>query len=865
MTRSSRRPTRRVERAARVLMTLLALLASLASLATAMASPSWGYWNATGSASGAASTGVLSAPTGVTVPAAAAPDVPVSWTAGLGGVTPARYVVTRHTGTLISAACGTSAALPTAATACTDSAVPDGTFTYVVTAVYASWTRASSPSGPVTVRNATAVAFVAQPTDTIVDATVTPAVTVALRTADGQAFSSAGVPVTLAIGSNPGGGALHGTLTVNTDAAGVATFDNLSVSSTGVGYTLTASSASLTGDVSATFTVTVPPLLGAAQSFSLLAFTAVVNNGVSTVSGDVGVSPGSSVTGFSSGTVGGDIHVADAAAAAAQSALISAYNDLSSRPPDAQIAGELSGLTFLPGIYHSTAALGLTTSATLDAGGDPNAVFVFQTDGAFNTAAHSSLDLINGARAANIYWVAAGAVGTGDTTALSGNILSLGAVTLGANTTLIGRALSRGTVTLTGSTVRFTDSLPPTITISGGGSATTKDTTPTIGGSSNAASGSTITVTVAGQSLPTTVGLDGTWSVTAAAMVAGSYPVVAKVRDADGNGAAAAQTLTVEVNPAPVALGTAGGYAVLAGTSVTNTDSTVVNGDLGVSPGDVTGFPPGIVNGTSHVGDSAAAGAEADLAAAIIDASGRPPHTEIVGDLGGQTFHIGVHHSTAALSLTGNVTLDAEGNANAVFIFQTDAAFNTAAGSTVTLANGAQAANVYWMVAGAAGTGANTQLSGTVLCSGAITLGAGTQLAGRALARGAVTLAGNSVTMPGFAHAARRAARASTTGSPPPAIVASTARSTPATTDSTAPTTKTGAPVTTTVSGAPTTSSSSASTTPDTRASTTPDTPATLVTATTPDTPATTTTPDSPATTTTPPATTASVTGATTP
>ena len=650
----------------------------------------------------------------------------------------------------------------------------------------------------------------------------------ALRTVDNQPFAASGLSVTLAIGSNPGAGVLHGTTTVTTDAAGVATFNDLSISAAGAGYTLTATSAGLTGDVSTPFGVLVPPILGAAQGFSLLAVLAVVNTGVSRVSGDVGVSPGSTVSGFGVGAIGGDVHANDATSAAAQSALVAAYADLSTRTPDAQFPGELSGLTFGPGVYHSTAAAAITTSVTLDAHGDPKAVFIFQTGGAFDTAANATVILANGALAANVYWVAVGAAGTGANTVIAGNILSLGAITLGAGTTLIGRALSRGTVTLTGSTVRFTTALPPTIAIDGGATATTKDTTPTISGSSNAASGSPVTVTIAGQTLSTTVGSDGRWGSTATVLIAGSYPLVARVRDAAGNGTAASATLIVEVNPDPVNLGAAAPYAVLGSGFITSTFATVVNGDLGVSPGSAVGFPPGLVNGNSHIADTAAAAAQVALAAAISDASGRRLHTEIAGDLGGQTFHIGVHHSTAALALTGNVTLDAEGNANAVFIFQSDAAFDTAAASTVTLANGAQAANVYWVVVGATGTGANSSLAGTILCSGAITLGASTQLTGRALARGAVTLAGSTVTRPGFAPAARRAAPVPSTSSqpatsaPPSNPPPSTPNSpTPTTTTSTPPTTTSetsttaGSPPTTTDSPAPATTDESAPTTAD--------------------------------------------------
>jgi hypothetical protein len=159
----------------------------------------------------------------------------------------------------------------------------------------------------------------------------------------------------------------------------------------------------------------------------------------------------------------------------------------------------------------------------------------------------------------------------------------------------------------------------------------------------------------------------------------------------------------------------------------------------------VTGFPPGIVAGTIHAADSTAAQGQADLVTAYNAAAARVPSGSIVGDLAGQTFDAGVYHSTAAIAVTGIVTLDAQGDPNAVFIFQTDAAMNTAAGSQVSLINGALASHVYWQVAGAAGTGATSSFSGTILAAGAITLGAGTQLIGRALSYGTVTLAANTI------------------------------------------------------------------------------------------------------------------------
>lgn len=488
------------------------------------------------------------------------------------------------------------------------------------------------------------------------------------------------------------------------------------------------------------------PVLRSASSYSVLAGTGVANTGATQVSGDLGVSPSNSVSGFPPGVVAGTIHAGDAAAAQAQLDLELAYQDADARTPTSEFAGDLNGRTFQAGVHHTAAAMGLTGSMTLDAQGDPNAIFVFQVDAAMNTAAGSHVLLTNGALASHVFWQVLGASGTGANSTFAGTILSAGAITLGDSTELIGRALSMGTVTLATNAIRFTSAPPPSVTITGGSSAVTKDSTPTLSGTTTAIPGSTVTATVAGQQVTGTVQADATWSVTTAALTAGVHHVVVSVRDAAGNAGTASQDLTVEINPPMVALGAAGTFSVLAGVGVVNTGETLLSGDLGVSPGtSIVGFPPGIVAGTVHPGDATAAQAQADLVLAYDDVNSRTAHTEFAGDLNGRTFHAGVHHSTAALSLTGTMTLDAEGDPNAVFIFQVDAALNTAAASHVNLANGAQASRVFWQVEGAAGTGANSTFAGNILAAGGITLGAGTQLTGRALSYDTVTLSTNTI------------------------------------------------------------------------------------------------------------------------
>ncbi|WP_331767692.1 ice-binding family protein [Embleya sp. NBC_00896] len=193
-----------------------------------------------------------------------------------------------------------------------------------------------------------------------------------------------------------------------------------------------------------------------------------------------------------------------------------------------------------------------------------------------------------------------------------------------------------------------------------------------------------------------------------------------------------------------------GRFAVLGGQSVTNTGLTTVTGDLGVSPGvSVTGFPPGQVNGTIHISDADAVQAHADLVATYDDAVGRIPDASISGDLGGLTLTPGVYNAVSSIGLTGTLTLDAEGDRNADWIFQIGSTLTTATASGVLLTNGATARNVIWLIGSSATLGTDTALAGRVLAQTSITLNAGTTVNGQVLARdGSVTLDNNSVTRP---------------------------------------------------------------------------------------------------------------------
>jgi len=227
------------------------------------------------------------------------------------------------------------------------------------------------------------------------------------------------------------------------------------------------------------------------------------------------------------------------------------------------------------------------------------------------------------------------------------------------------------------------------------------------------------------------------------------------VRDLAGNAMADDYVWTFTTGTtgiAPVDLGTAASFGVLAGSTVTNTGPTIVNGDLGVSPGAaVTGFPPGVVNGTIYAGDAVAAQAKLDLTTAYLDAAGRTtaPIT-VSGNLGGQTLAPGLYKSTSSLEITsGDLTLDAQGDENAVWIFQIASTLTTTVGRQVILSGGALAGNIYWQVGSSATLGTNSVFKGNILADQAITLTTGATLDGRALTQiAAVALDSNTITVP---------------------------------------------------------------------------------------------------------------------
>jgi LPXTG-motif cell wall-anchored protein len=243
-----------------------------------------------------------------------------------------------------------------------------------------------------------------------------------------------------------------------------------------------------------------------------------------------------------------------------------------------------------------------------------------------------------------------------------------------------------------------------------------------------------------------------------------------------------------------VNLGTTASFAVLAGTTITNTGPTTIGGssggNIGVSPGtSITGFPPGTVSdGTIHTADATALQAQVDLVVAYDDAAGRAVTADLTGqDLGGMTLTTGVYSFSSSAQLTGTLILDAQGDPEAVFIFQISSTLTTASSSVVSLINGARFCRVFWQVGSSATLGTNTNFIGHIFALTSIDAQNGATVQGQLLARnGAVTLDNNTITN-GDCEAVTSPTPTPTTGAATPTPTPTTGATTPAPTPTIAP------------------------------------------------------------------------------
>ena len=243
--------------------------------------------------------------------------------------------------------------------------------------------------------------------------------------------------------------------------------------------------------------------------------------------------------------------------------------------------------------------------------------------------------------------------------------------------------------------------------------------------------------------------IDGATGLFTAGSTTGTFVNTVKATSGNVSGFA---TATVTTNPPGPPLGTAATYGILAGSTVSCVTGGLIEADVGVSPGSaLTGFPPCTITGDTELATAVAATAQDDLTTAYDALVALPCNTVVTpADLGGRTLPPGVYCAASSLAVTGTVTLDAQGNADAQFVFQMGSTLTTGTTADIALINGAQAQNVWWQVGSSATLGTGTTFRGNILALQTITLNDNATMLGRALARnGAVSLGtNNTITLP---------------------------------------------------------------------------------------------------------------------
>lgn len=416
------------------------------------------------------------------------------------------------------------------------------------------------------------------------------------------------------------------------------------------------------------------PTLGSAANFVLFSSVgAVTNTGITHLTGNVGTNSGSS-TGF--GNVDGVMHDGNSTSAQCGADLLIAYNQLKSAIPNYFPASLLgNGQILPPGIYSIPSVATLNLDLTLDAQGNPNAVFIFQIDGAFATNANSEIKLLNGAQACNVFWKIEGLTSMATGTKMKGTVIvNNSAIVMNTGVALEGRALST--------------------------------------------SGS--------------ISVDGITSFT---------PIGCGSLELKG--------------PIAPALKSTECYAVFSSNgSVTNAGVSSVTGDIGTNVGLTTGYNAMNVKGMIHpMPDTSTAQAAADLTDVYNYLNVLPYDIQLLYPAQFGNNLVLTPHTyllNAATVLTNTLYLNAQGNADAVFVIKINGALSTSTYAKVILMNGALAKNVYWKIDGAVLINDYSELKGTIIANnGAVDLTTGVVLEGRAFTTvGGLSTSAVAVTMP---------------------------------------------------------------------------------------------------------------------
>ncbi|MFT7301368.1 MAG: hypothetical protein ACI8UZ_000200 [Akkermansiaceae bacterium] len=459
--------------------------------------------------------------------------------------------------------------------------------------------------------------------------------------------------------------------------------------------------------------------LGTAANFGALSGGAISGSGK--VKGDVGSGTGaiaSAVT--STGTI---YPAGNAVTMTALTDFTTAYNDGKNRTPDVLLSAaayELGGTTIIPGVHKIGAAATLGSPVTLDAQGDPDAVFIIQIGAAFSaTASVGNVILTNDAQSAKVFWIVGGAVSMGAGIHMEGNILGNAAITFGASTTINGRVMASST---TG-----TIAMATTISVP-------------------------VDPSVVGNRVWFDASIDG----------------IQDPSETTGFSNVPVSLLQLVLEKTTLDLGTAANYGALAGGAISGSGN--VAGNVGSGAGAIA--PAITSDGTIYAtGDAATMTALDDFATAYNNGKNRTPDVLLSAaayELGGTTLTPGVYKIGAAATLASPVTLDAAGDPEAVFIIQIVGAFGTTASAgDVILTNEAKTANVFWIVEGAVSLGAGTNMKGNILGGASITFGVTTTISGRSMAGTAAGTIALSTTVSAVTGTPP-------VGFPPPTVVANT-------------------------------------------------------------------------------------------